>query len=343
MMGRLDLARHWVQEPLGVQDVDLQPASSDASFRRYFRVRTPDATLILMDAPAEKEDCRPFIAVNDLLSQAGVHVPKIHGRNLDAGFLLLEDLGTRCYMDELNAGNASALYGDAFESLLAMQSRVPAHAVPTYDRSLVMTELSLFSDWFLGRHLGVDGSNRTGEILSSSFRFLAERFDEQEKVFVHRDFHSRNLMRTGERNPGVLDFQDAVAGPAVYDAISLMRDVYIDWPPDRVEAWLRDYHRDALANRIPVSADPDVFLRTADLIGAQRHLKIAGIFCRLYYRDAKPDYLRDISLTLRYLLDECERQPELVPLRDMLEDLNVMARSNEKTLQQLGDAEGREP
>ena len=343
MMERLDRARHWVQEVLGVRDVDLQPASTDASFRRYFRVRAPNATLILMDAPPDREDCRAFIAVSDLLALAGVHVPAIHGRDPEAGFLLLEDLGTRCYMDELNADSASALYGDAFESLLAMQSRVPAHAVPTYDRSLVMAELSLFADWFLGRHLGIDGSGRIGEILSSSFDFLAERFDEQEKVFVHRDYHSRNLMRTDVRNPGVLDFQDAVAGPAVYDAISLMRDVYIEWPAERVEAWLRDYHRDALAKAIPVSADAELFLRDADLVGAQRHLKIAGIFCRLYYRDAKSDYLRDIPLTLRYLLGECERQPELTGLGDLLEDLNVMARSDELTTQRLGDPGGSEP
>jgi hypothetical protein len=304
-------------------------------------VRAPDATLILMDAPPEKEDCRPYIAVSELLAQAGVHVPTIHERDLDAGFLLLEDLGTRCYMDELNADSAAALYGDAFESLLAMQSRVPAHAVPSYDRSRVMAELSLFGDWFLGRHLGVDGSGRTGEILSSSFEFLAERFDQQENVFVHRDYHSRNLMRTGERNPGVLDFQDAVAGPAVYDAVSLMRDVYIEWPAKRVESWLRDYHRDALASGIPVSADADVFLRDTDLVGAQRHLKIAGIFCRLYYRDGKSDYLRDIPLTLRYLMGECERQPGLAALRNLLEDLDVMAKLQEKNTQCLGGVGGQ--
>lgn len=342
-MERLDLARQWVEETLGVRGVDLQPASADASFRRYFRVLTPDGTLILMDAPPDKEDCRPYIAVSDLLTRAGVHVPTIHGRDAHAGFLLLEDLGTRCYMDELGTDSASVLYRDALESLLAMQSRVPARAVPGYDRSLVVTELSLFEDWFLDRHLGVDRSGGTGEVLSSSFRFLAERFAEQERVFVHRDYHSRNLMRTVERNPGVLDFQDAVAGPAVYDAVSLLRDVYIEWPEDRVEAWLRGYHRDALAMGIPVCADAEDFLRAADLVGAQRHIKIAGIFCRLYYRDGKPDYLRDIPLTLRYLQGECARQPELAELAQLLEDLDVMARSNEQTERRLGAAGGRGP
>jgi aminoglycoside/choline kinase family phosphotransferase len=340
MMERLDRARRWVQDVLGVRDVDLQPASTDASFRRYFRVPAAQASLILMDAPPEKEDCRPFVAVSGLLAQAGVHVPAILEQDADAGFLLLEDLGTRCYMDELDADSASALYGDAFASLLAMQSRIPADAVPAYDRALVMTELSLFADWFLDRHLGVDRSGRTGEILSSSFDFLAERFVEQDRVFVHRDYHSRNLMRTDDHNPGVLDFQDAVAGPAVYDVVSLMRDVYIEWPADRVEAWLRDYHRDALASGIPVSADAAAFLRDVDLVGAQRHLKIAGIFCRLYYRDAKPDYLRDIPLTLRYLRGECERQPELAALGELLEELDVSALSEERTLRRRGDDGG---
>lgn len=343
VMERLDRARLWVQEVLGVRDVDLQPASTDASFRRYFRVPADRKSLILMDAPPEKEDCRPFIAVGGLLAQAGVHVPAIVEQDPDAGFLLLEDLGTRSYLDELNAGSAAALYGDAFESMLAIQSRIPADAVPAYDRSLVMSELSLFTDWFLDRHLRVDPSGRAGEILSSTFEFLADRFVEQDRVFVHRDYHSRNLMRTDDRNPGVLDFQDAVAGPAVYDAVSLMRDVYIEWPEDRVEAWLRDYHRDALAGGIPVSSDAAAFLRDVDLVGAQRHLKIAGIFCRLYYRDAKPDYLRDIPLTLRYLRGECERQPELAALGGLLEEWDVAALSEARTLRQLGDDGGGRP
>ena len=236
MKDRLDLAREWIREVLGVASVDLQPASMDASFRRYFRIRTTDTSLILMDAPPQKEDCRPYLAVGDLLAQAGVHVPAVHARELESGFLLLEDLGTRCYMDELDSGSADALYADAVDALIAMQGGIPANAVPDYDRTLVMNELSLFEDWFLGRHLGVDSGGKTGEVLRSSLRFLAEEFVAQEKVFVHRDYHSRNLMRTSERNPGVLDFQDAVSGPAVYDVISLLRDVYVEWPADRVRA-----------------------------------------------------------------------------------------------------------
>ncbi len=336
MTERLDRARQWVQNVLGVRSVELQPASSDASYRRYFRVHARDASMILMDAPPDREDCRPYVAVSDLLERAGVHVATIHARDLDSGFLLLEDLGQRCYLDELDADSAPTLYDDALETLLAMQSRVPASAVADYDSGLVMQELSLFGDWFLRRHLGIDTDGTAGGVLSKSFRFLADRFEEQARVFVHRDYHSRNLMRTPARNPGVLDFQDAVAGPAAYDAVSLLRDVYIEWPRERVETWLRDYHRDALSLGIPIATGADEFLRDADLVGAQRHLKIAGIFCRLYYRDGKSGYLRDIPLTLRYLMGECARQPELAALRNLLQDLDVMAELHEKDVQRPG-------
>jgi aminoglycoside/choline kinase family phosphotransferase len=338
MSERLDRARQWVQNILGVQSVDLQPASADASFRRYFRFSAEGSSLILMDAPTDREDCRPYIAVSELLEHAGIHVPIIHARDLDAGFLLLEDLGQRCYLDELDTDSAPALYGDALGALLAMQSRVPADAIPEFDTARVFQELSLFGEWFLHRHLGIDTTGKTGEVLSTSCQLLVDRFAGQARVFVHRDYHSRNLMRTLERNPGVLDFQDAVAGPATYDAISLLRDVYIEWPRERVETWLLEYHEGALCEGIPITSDAAGFLRDADLIGAQRHLKIAGIFCRLYYRDGKSDYLRDIPLTLRYLMDECGRQPELAALGDLLEELDVMRKLQECNMRSLGDA-----
>jgi aminoglycoside/choline kinase family phosphotransferase len=343
MTKRLDRAREWVQNTLEVASVDLQPASSDASFRRYFRIPTNGGSKILMDAPPDREDCRPYVAVTDLLERADVHVPAIHARDLAAGFLLLEDLGVRCYLDELHGDSTSALYADALDTLLRMQVRVSVDSVPTYDTALVMQELTLFDEWFLGRHLGIDTGGTLGEALSDIYRFLADRFEKQARVFVHRDYHSRNLMRTSERNPGVLDFQDAVAGPAVYDVISLFRDVYIEWPTSRVEAWLLEYHRDALSRGLAVTRDPAQFLRDADFIGAQRHLKIAGIFCRLCYRDAKPVYLRDIPLTLRYLMAECERQPELAALCKLLDELDVMARLEEKNAKALGGVEGQSP
>lgn len=335
MTDRLERARQWVQDTLGVQSVDLQPASSDASFRRYFRFATDTASMIVMDAPPGREDCRPYLAVSALLEQAGVHVPAVHARSLESGFLLLEDLGRRAYLDELNRENADTLYADALEALLTMQQRVPVGAVPAYDHGLVMRELRLFDDWFLRKHLGIETHGKTTKILQESFRVLAERFQDQARVFVHRDYHSRNLMRTGDRNPGILDFQDAVGGPAVYDVISLLRDVYVEWPEAAVRDWLLGYHRDATARGVPLAAEASEFLRDADLVGAQRHLKIAGIFCRLYYRDGKSDYLRDIPLTLRYLIAECQRQPELAGLGELLQDLDVMAvvqTSNQRAL-----------
>ena len=343
MTDRLDLARRWVQHALGVGDVDLEPASVDASFRRYFRVRTDGTSLILMDAPPKKEDCRPYVQVSDLLAKAGVHVPAIHAREMASGFLLLEDLGTRAYLDELDDGSASGLYADALDTLIAMQLGVPAGSVPAYDRALVDQELSLFDDWFLTRHLGLEPAGDTGAIISEAYRFLGEHFTGLARVFVHRDYHSRNLMRTEERNPGVLDFQDAVAGPAVYDVVSLLRDVYVEWPAERVDGWMRDYHREARARGVPVPADADTFLRDADLVGAQRHLKIAGIFCRLCYRDGKPDYLRDIPLTLRYLLDECARHAELAPLGRLLADLDVLARCEARTADRFAGRRRRAP
>ena len=194
-----------------------------------------------MDAPPDREDCRPYVAVTALLERAGVHVPAIHARDLASGFLLLEDLGVRSYLNELDADSADALYCDALDTLLRMQIRVPVDSLAEYDSELVMQELSLFDEWFLGRHLGIDTTGTARDVLSQSYRILAERFDALADVFVHRDYHSRNLMRTSERNPGVLDFQDAVSGPAVYDVISLLRDVYIEWPEDRVEAWLLEH------------------------------------------------------------------------------------------------------
>jgi len=343
MSERLERARQWVENTLGVQGVELQPASADASFRRYFRIQTPQASMILMDAPPDKEDCRPYVAVSDLLEESGIHVATIHARNLDSGFLLLEDLGSRCYLDELDEDSASALYRDALETLVAMQERVPAGAVPEYDSQLVARELSLFPEWCLRKHLDVDTSGRNGEILSQAFSFLGQRFQQSSRVFVHRDYHSRNLMRTAARNPGVLDFQDAVAGPAVYDLVSLLRDVYVEWPEERIEEWMRDYHGMALSRGVPVDSDIAGFVRDADCIGAQRHLKIAGIFCRLYYRDGKRDYLRDIPLTLRYLIGECARQPELATLGNLLEDLDVMEKLQKVNKRLLDGLEQQDP
>jgi len=323
---RLELARLWLREILGTDIDGIEPASTDASFRRYFRVQSHGASYILMDAPPDKEDCDAYVRVCELLRRAGVNVPEVHARDAGRGFLLIGDLGTRSYLDLLRRGDAARLYADAIEALLRMQTRIEPIAVPLYDETRVRAELALFSDWFLGRHLDIELTSRQAHTLEAAYALLCGHFLAQPRVFVHRDYHSRNLMVCDDRNPGVLDFQDAVAGPAAYDVASLFRDVYIAWPEWLVEKWMGEYHERALQSGVAVSANADTFLRDVDLIGAQRHLKVAGIFCRLYYRDAKPAYLDDIPLTLDYLLAECARQAELAPLHALLTELGVVER-----------------
>jgi aminoglycoside/choline kinase family phosphotransferase len=343
MSERLEQARRWLRRALGVEEIRLEPASGDASFRRYFRVTGGEKSLVLMDAPPDREDCAPFIAVAGLLRDAGVHVPEILARDLEQGFVLLEDLGEQAYLDVLRQQSANALYADALDTLVTMQSRVPPTSVPPYAPELVMGELELFSHWFLGRHLGIRLSPHTRRRLDGVCAYLREHFLRQPRVFVHRDYHSRNLMRCETGNPGVLDFQDAVAGPAVYDPVSLFRDVYLEWPREQVRDWLIRYHRLALDADIALDADVDGFLRDVDMVGAQRHLKVAGIFCRLYHRDAKSAYLRDIPLTLRYLVDECARHAELEPVAEIFVELDLPQRlldENTRILKSEASLEG---
>ncbi|MDX1433326.1 MAG: phosphotransferase [Gammaproteobacteria bacterium] len=325
MSDRLELARRWARRVLGEGDLDLEPASADASFRRYFRVRFPGGTRILMDAPPAHEDSRPFVAVAKLLRAAGVNAPAVHASDLAQGFLLLDDLGDRSYLALLDASNADVLYDDAIETLLRMQRGVPAQRVPAYDDALVARELALFGDWFLDRHLGIAVEGDAKRILDEACAWLGREFQRQPRVFVHRDYHSRNLMYVERDNPGVLDFQDAVAGPAVYDLVSLLRDVYVEWPAARVDEWADRYHARALAAGLPVARERAEFRRQLDLVGAQRHLKVAGIFCRLYHRDGKPGYLDDIPLTLRYLAAECAALEALAPLGALLATLDLPA------------------
>ena len=329
MTDRLEQARQWARRVLAVPRLRLEPASADASFRRYFRIHFAGGTRILMDAPPERENCRPFVTVAGMLRDAGVNAPAVHAQDLEQGFLLLDDLGDSSYLRVLDDTNADALYDDAIETLLRMQCGMPASSVPPYDDALVASELSLFGDWFLARHLGVVLSNDARRILNAACGWLRREFQAQPRVFVHRDSHSRNLMRLDRGSPGVLDFQDAVAGPAVYDLVSLLRDVYVEWPASRVDAWVDAYHGRAIARDLPVARERDVFVRHLDIVGAQRHLKIAGIFCRLYHRDGKTGYLPDIALTLRYLEGECERLDALAPLRALLADLEVRRRLEE--------------
>ncbi len=294
---RLEVGRRWVEEQLGGA-VEMAPASSDASFRRYFRARRGGRSWILMDAPPEKEDCRPFVALAQAMRAVGLNVPEVLAADLDRGYLLLTDLGETPYLAVLDGDRADALYGDAMEALLRLQRARPPADLPRYDRALLEDELALFTDWFLGRHLEMappDEWPRVAEILVGAAL-------EQPVVWVHRDYHSRNLMYTEDHNPGVLDFQDAVLGPVSYDLVSLLRDCYIAWPEDRIQGWVRRYHR-RLRDKgvVPAEVDEITFRRWFDRMGMQRHLKAIGIFARLNHRDGKPGYLNDIPRTLRYL------------------------------------------
>jgi aminoglycoside/choline kinase family phosphotransferase len=323
MPERLKLLKHWLEDELDFSQYKLTPASSDASFRRYFRVTHNGSSYIVMDAPPDREDTRPFVTVARLLLDAGVNVPEILDESPDLGFLLLSDLGSRPYLGDLNDATVERLYGDALGALAAIQACVPVHGVlPDYDRPLLMREMALFRDWLVGTHLGIVPGEAQSLMLEQSFDRLAENALRQPRVCVHRDYHSRNLMVTRRNNPGILDFQDAVIGPVTYDLVSLLRDCYIAWPRTRVEAWALGYQELALQSGIlrEQHEDPVQFLRWFDLMGVQRHLKAAGIFARLNHRDGKPGYLQDIPRTLSYVIEVARRHGEIAGLGEFIED-----------------------
>lgn len=321
MSDRLDRLQQWTRGQLGWPDADLKPASADASFRRYFRVQQGEESYVLMDAPPEKEDCGPFIHVSQLLLSLGLNVPEILASDLDQGFLLLSDLGTRLYLDELNDSNVDRLYGDALGALATLQSCGPDSGLPLYDRKLLLSEMSLFRDWLISTHLDVTLDKSLQDNLQRSFERLADNALEQPQVCVHRDYHSRNLMLSAGHNPGILDYQDAVTGPVTYDLVSLLRDCYISWPGQRVEEWALGYFELALQSGImrPEQVNEQQFLKWFDWMGVQRHLKAAGIFARLNHRDGKPGYMNDIPRTLGYVSEVCSRYSELAELGDITE------------------------
>ncbi len=293
----------WVGGRLARADFELAPASEDASFRSYWRVRAGESSYILMDAPPEREDSAPFVRVAGKLRGAGLHAPEILAVDLDYGYLLLEDLGSTLYAEALDESTVAALYRDALDALLPMQ-RIPCTDLPPYDERLLRTEMGLFRDWLLGRHLGLDPGPGFAERWEALQQTLVANALEQPVVFVHRDYHCRNLLVCDGHNPGVVDFQDAVAGPITYDLVSLLRDCYVAWPPKRVRAWAEDYRRRAAAAGL-TDADPSTWRRWFDRMGFQRQLKAAGIFCRLNHRDGKSRYLKDIPRTLGYARAVC--------------------------------------
>lgn len=315
---RHDDLKLWVTQILKTGEFQLSAASSDASFRHYWRIQHRDRSYIVMDAPPERETCDAFIDIAKRLGEAGLNAPKVLAGDLARGFLLLTDLGTRLYLDELHADNAGQLYSNALNAVVAMQVRANGRGLPYYDRDSLMREMELFRGWLLAKELDLRLSAGQNASLDATFAFLAESALSQPRVFVHRDFHSRNLLVSAGKDPGILDFQDAVIGPVTYDVVSLLRDCYIRWPREEIEAWAAEYYRRALEHGILSGVSLTEFYRWFDLMGVQRHLKASGIFARLWHRDAKRGYLNDIPRTLAHIADVSVRYPELDSLHVLM-------------------------
>jgi aminoglycoside/choline kinase family phosphotransferase len=292
----------------------LTPASGDASFRRYFRLQRGEESFIVMDAPPPQEDCLPFIRVAGYLEAMGINAPRVIEADTQQGFLLLTDLGSMLYLESLEADRARAgdLYGDALRALAVMQDHGAEYQslLPPYDEPFLRLELSLFHDWLCGTHLGMRFDAAAEAEWQSLCDVLVRNALDQPQVFVHRDYHSRNLMVTKDQNPGVLDFQDAMEGPLTYDLVSLLKDCYIKWPADQIMHWTGSYYG-LLDESTRAAISEQDFIRAFELMGVQRHLKAAGIFCRLNHRDGKPGYLPDIPRTLSYIVDLSSRYSEL--------------------------------
>ncbi len=319
-MKRFALLKNWIGSQFPGTSFTLETASEDASFRRYIRVKFEDHSLIAMDAPPSHEDCQPFIKVSELFYAAGAHVPRVLSRNLEQGFLLLDDLGTTTYLQVLKDDNANRLYLDAIESLIKIQLASSAAVLPDYDETLLLREMHLFPDWYVAKHLRLGLSPAQAKILSSVFKRILQNNLAQPRVYVHRDYHSRNLMLS-DPNPGILDFQDAVYGPITYDVVSLFKDAYICWDEERILDWVVRYWECAKKAGLPAAADFAGFYRDFEWMGVQRHLKVLGIFARLYYRDGKDAYLKNLPLVMQYLRKTCERYSDFSPLLKLLDDV----------------------
>jgi aminoglycoside/choline kinase family phosphotransferase len=327
---RADARNAWTRTTLGDPDVTPVRASMDAGFRSYWRVHTPDGTgllksFIVMDSPPDKEDVRPWLQVRTLLASGGVRVPGVLAQDVEAGFLLLEDLGADTYLHVIDTGNADLLFDNAISQLLKLQAIAPPDDLPAYDHDMLARELRLFDEWFCGHHLGMNLDPGDMEALDDAYRVLIDSALSQPQVLVHRDFMPRNLMPvqarlddSGPDGPAVLDFQDAVRGPIAYDALSLFKDAFLSWPRVRVSIWLELYHARAIDAGLPV---PPLsrFMRDAEMIGVHRHLKVIGIFARLCHRDGKPRYVADAPRFFAYLDDVLPHYPELSGLHRFIE------------------------
>ena len=319
-MDRYALVQDWLSRQFEGQSFSLDPASSDASFRRYFRVTLRDATFIVMDAPPDREDCRPFLRVARLMSSAGLHVPAILAQDLELGFLLLSDLGSTTYLAALSNGNADELYRDATDALILWQRASVEGVLPLYDEALLQRELDLFPEWYLRRHLGLELDAQQKRSLAGVFKLIIANNISQPRSYVHRDYMPRNLMLSTP-NPGVLDFQDAVYGPITYDVASLFKDAFISWDEGRVIDWTIRYWERARSAGLPVRSDFGEFYRDCEWMGLQRHLKVLGIFARICHRDGKPAYVKDTPRFVAYVRAVCERYASLSPLLRLLDQI----------------------
>ena len=329
---RLQHLKVWLDEQLAilfaeqgwgaVPPATLTAASSDASFRRYFRWEGAGRSFIVMDAPPPQENCKPFVDIAFLLAKSGINVPKIYAEDLERGFLLLNDLGNKTYLDVIDSENADDLFKDALQALLAFQQLPMVAPLPSYDVALLRRELELFPEWYVKRELGIEFDAAQQVLWQQVSDLLIDSALAQPKVLVHRDYMPRNLMLS-EPNPGVLDFQDAVYGPVTYDVTCLFKDAFLSWPEERVRGWLEDYWQQAGALDIPVQPDFEDFLRASDLMGVQRHLKVIGIFARICHRDGKPRYLGDVPRFFAYIEAVIARRPELAELDVLLASLRA--------------------
>ncbi len=310
----------WTRAAHGDSTLNLEPASADASFRSYLRTHHDGLSWIVMDSPPAQEDPRPWLAIGERLANAGLHVPAVYSTDLQQGFLLIEDLGSRLYLPALNNDNVDALYGDAMNALLRMQTQMSYDDLPPFDQDVVMRGLEVMPEWFLGRHLRHAPDRTEQKVLEAAFEIVLNNMLEQPRCFVHRDFHSRNLLIVEHDNPGIIDFQGALAGPLTYDLASLLRDGYIAWERERVETWVESYRqRLKEAHVIDSGISSERFLRWFDLTGLHRHIRVLGQFYRLWYRDGKPGYLADVPRVYRYVVSVASNYPELSNFVALLE------------------------
>lgn len=318
MQTRENVLRTWIKSILGESAYKLHPLAGDASFRRYFRLEYQGLTRVIMDAPPEKESIESFVHIAKMLQTAGIHAPQLHAVSTEQGFILLDDFGDKLFGQALISADPEVYYRAALSTLLQMQN-CPVDHLPLFDIPFMLKEMALFQEWFLKGYLGLNLTSDEEKRIVDIQYSLAEQLAKQPQVFIHRDYHSRNLMIIGDSQPpcmGILDFQDAMLGPVSYDLVSILKDCYVSWPRERVLAWVRGFYSD---NPRLASYTLEDFIEAFDLCGLQRHLKVLGIFSRLYLRDNKPAYLSDLPLTLKYVLDCTESYEALKPLHQFLQ------------------------